>query len=95
MVTSEKYTKIINLICSIKGISLEEQHKILEDKECKYLLLLLMKKYDCLDIKRLEDDFNLPNMKRVFSNIKKAEEHFLINYYFRNQYFSLDELISK
>lgn len=86
---------IMELICDVKGISKEELFKILDDKECKYLMLLLMKKYDCLNEKLLREQFDI-NSKRVINyNANKAREKFFINSSFREEYFQLEEILEK
>lgn len=91
----EKYEKIIQVICNIKGIRREELYKILQDRECKYLLFLLLKKYRCTDIEKLKKDFFEMNKRRVNYNTKKAEEKFFINKNFRDVYFEIQGKLEK
>lgn len=90
-----KYEKIINIICEYKGISKGEIFKVLKDRECKYLLFLLLKKYNCTDIERLSRDLYINNKKTINYNIKKAEERFWINKEFRERFFEAEEIIKK
>lgn len=91
----DKYSKIIDTICEIKGISRDELYKILKDKECRYLLFLLLKKYKCADIEILSRDFSIESRKRVNYNVKKAEEKFFINKEFRDMFFEAEDIIDK
>lgn len=92
---NNKYEKILSVLCEFKGISSQELINILKDKECKYLLFLFLKKYKCIDLKKLEEDFSIKSKKSINYNCKKAQEKFLINKDFRDQYFEMEELISK
>lgn len=91
----DKYTKILSVICEIKGISNDELSKILKDRECKYLLFLLLKKYKCADIDILTRDFSIDSKKFINYNLKKAEEKFFINKEFRDMYFEAELIIDK
>ncbi|MCM8709714.1 ribose-5-phosphate isomerase [Clostridium sp. SYSU_GA19001] len=91
----DKYIKILEVICQIKGINKEEQVKILKDRECKYLLFLLLKKYKCTDIVSFQKDFSIESKKYINYNIKKAEEKFFINKEFRDMYFEAENIINK
>ncbi len=91
----DKYLKILEVICSIKGIEREELFRILKDRESKYLLFLLLKKYKCTDIEALNRDFSIESKKTINYNMKKAEEKFFINKEFRDMYFEAEEIIEK
>ena len=95
MFNSNRYETIIKLVCDVKGISKEEFFKILDDKECKYLMLLLMKKYNCLDEKLLREQLNISNKRVINYNANKARERFFINSSFREEYFQLEEILAK
>ncbi|HCW04011.1 MAG TPA: ribose-5-phosphate isomerase [Clostridium sp.] len=87
-----KYEKIINIICKYKGITKEELGKILKDKECKYLLLLLLENYKCMDLKQMEEDLQILSKRSIKYNVKKAEEKFFINKGFREKYLEVEEI---
>lgn len=91
----DKYEKIINIICEYKNINKEELFKVLADKECKYLMFLLLKKYRCTDMNRLSKDFSIESKKSINYNIRKAEERFLVNRDFREMFFEAEEIIKK
>lgn len=91
----EKYLKILKVICSIKGIAQEELFKILKDRESKYLLFLLLKKYKCTDKEVLHRDFSIESIKSINYNMKKAEEKFFVNKEFRDMYFEVEGIIEK
>lgn len=90
-----KYEKIIELLCEYKGIKREELIRILEDEECKYLLFLLLKKYNCMDISNLTKDFDINNKRKLNNNVKKAQEKFLLNRRIREMYFEAETIIEK
>jgi hypothetical protein len=91
----DKYAKILSVICEIKGISNAELYKILKNRECKYLLFLLLKKYKCTDIDILTRDFSIDSKKFINYNLKKAEEKFFINKEFRDMYFEAELIIDE
>jgi hypothetical protein len=95
MYISDKYEKVINIICTMKGIEKEELYKILEDKECKYLLFLLLKKYKCDDMNKITRDFYIDNKRVVNYNIRRGQERFLINTDFRETCFKVEEKIKE
>jgi len=91
----DKYDKIIEVLCRAKGISKEELIKLLKDKECKYLMFLLLKKYKCVDLEKLNKDFSIESKKTINYNFKKAEERFFVSKEFRDMYFNLEEIVEK
>ncbi|MCY6369841.1 ribose-5-phosphate isomerase [Clostridium ganghwense] len=95
MYQKDKYEKIIDIMCSMKGIEKEELYKILKDRECKYLLFLLLKKYKCDDLNKINQDFSINNKRVIKYNEKKGEEKFLINKEFRETYFEVQEKVDK
>ena len=64
-------------------------------RECKYLLLLLMGKFNCLDKGLIKDQLQLKSDKTIKNNIVKAEEKLLMNKEFRDNFFYLEEKIEK
>ncbi|MEW8956100.1 ribose-5-phosphate isomerase [Clostridium sp.] len=86
----DKYLTIINFLCKYNDISKEEMFKILKDRECRYLLFLLLKKYDCDDKKTLNKFFPERSERSFTYNFKKAEEKFLVNGELRKKYFELE-----
>jgi hypothetical protein len=94
-INEDKYTKIIEFICSYKSISKIELFRLLKNRESKYLLLLLLEKYKCVDTQRICDDFNSKSPKSIKYSLKKAEEKFFINREFRETYFEIEEMIKK
>lgn len=95
MYIMSNYKKIIEIICSMKGINKEELFKILEDKEFKYLFFLLLKKYKCDDINKIKEDFSINNRRVVNYNVKKAQEKFFVNREFREVYFEVEKKIEE
>lgn len=94
-IKEDKYEKIIEVICYYKKIKREEFFQILKDRECKYLMFLLMKKYKCTDMERLHKDFLIESKKSINYNLKKAEEKFFINRDFREKYFEAEDIVNR
>ncbi|MCY6958761.1 ribose-5-phosphate isomerase [Clostridium brassicae] len=95
MYQMDKYEKIIDIICGMKGIEKEELYKILKDRDCKYLLFLLLKKYNCDNPNKINKDFFINNKRIIRYNIKKGEEKFMINKEFREIYFEVKSKLEK
>lgn len=91
----ERYVKIINFICSYKNIQYDEMIKILKDKECKYLLFLLLKKFDCTDRDTLSKYLYSNSKKSLNYNFKKAQEKFFLNKEFREKYFEVEYILKE
>lgn len=89
-----RYKNIIEFLCQYKGVSEGELFKILEDEDCKYLLALLLKKYECLNQQEFHENF--PSSKVDFKEyMKNAEEKMLFNKRIRDMYFEAEELLDK
>lgn len=89
------YEYIISKICAEKGISREEVYEILRNKDMKYLYLLLLKKYDCIELEEIKKDFRINSKRSLKYNQNRAQEKLLVNYGFRKKYFDLDNVIGR
>lgn len=89
----EKYKRVIDILIQYYGLSLEEFCELFKKKENKYLLLLLLNDFKCLnEIKVKEEPMNFSRRSMIY-NLRKAEEKLLVNKDFREDYFSLQEKI--
>ncbi|SMC29070.1 hypothetical protein SAMN02745134_03776 [Clostridium acidisoli DSM 12555] len=95
MMEDIKYEKIIDIICKYKKIDRGEIFKILKNRECKYLFLLLLKKYKCIDVETINNYFPNYSKKALNYGFKKAEEKFFVNRDFRETYFEIEDDIEK
>ncbi|MCY6355505.1 ribose-5-phosphate isomerase [Clostridium sp. ZS2-4] len=95
MYNIDKYEEIIKIICCMKEIERKEIYKIMKDKECKYLLFLLLKKYKCDDLHKINRDFSINNKRSIRYNEKRGEEKFLINKGFREIYFEIQDKLDE
>jgi hypothetical protein len=93
MLKSIDYEKIIEAICEVKGIKTFEVLKVLKDRECKYILFLLFKKYRCGNVESAYKDFVISNKRAVNYGSKKAEERFFINKEFRETFFEIEDIL--
>ena len=93
MLKSIDYEKIIEAICEVKGIKRYELLRVLKDKECKYVLFLLLKKYKCQDVESAYKDFLISSKRAAIYGSKKAEERFFINKEFREMYFEIEDIL--
>ena len=74
-------------------LSLVEE--VLKNKESKYILLLLLKKYKCVKDDEIMQVLNYKNKRSIAYNTKRAEEKLLINREFREKFFELEENLLK
>jgi hypothetical protein len=88
----ENYEVIIKVICEIKGINREDIIEILEDR---YLLFLILYKYNCSEKNVLNNDFEKIDKRKIRYNIKKAEERLLVSRNFREIYFEVEKKVKK
>jgi hypothetical protein len=93
MLKSIDYEKIIEAICEVKGIKTYELLRVLKDKECKYILFLLLKKYKCKDEESAYKDFLISSKRAASYGSKKAEERFFVNKEFREMYFEIEDIL--
>ncbi|WP_291634535.1 ribose-5-phosphate isomerase [Clostridium sp.] len=90
MLKNIDYEKIIEAICYVRGIKRCDLLKVLKNKEYKYILLLLLKKYKCDDVESIYKDFLIFSKRSIKYGSKKAEERFFINKEFRDMYFEIE-----
>lgn len=91
----DRYLKILRTISLYYGIDEKSFILLLKEKENKYLLLLLLKKYRCMDEKNIMNIFNYKSKKSISYNVRKAEEKLLVNKEFRDKYFEIEESLLK
>ena len=89
------YVKVLSIICRYYGTNENQFYELLKNKEKKFLLLLILKNNNILDNYDLINMLGIGSFKKMKSNIKNAEEKFLINSYFRKEYVELEENIKK
>lgn len=92
---NERYLTIIKFLCERNNISESEIVKILEDRECRYLLFLLLKKYGCDDKNKLKNLLPDTNNRMLTYNFRKAEEKLLVNSSLREKYFELESRLKE
>lgn len=95
MYSSDKYLKILRVIALYNNMDDENFIKLLKNRDNKYLLLLFLKNYKCMDKEKIKEIFNYKNTSSINYNVKKAEEKFLINKDFREKYFEIEENLLK
>ena len=92
---NERYLTIIKFLWERNNISESEIVKILEDRECRYLLFLLLKKYGCDDKNKLKNLLPDTNNRMLTYNFRKAEEKLLVNSSLREKYFELESRLKE
>ena len=92
---SYRYLKIIKALSLHYGMSDKELIEVLKNKESKYILLLLLKKYKCVKDDEIMQVLNYKNKRSIAYNTKRAEEKLLINREFREKFFELEENLLK
>ncbi len=90
-----QYEKIIQILCQYNNIDENDIIPLLKDKECKYLLLLLLKSNKCTDKVILEEILPSKTKTSIQYNVKKAEEKLYVNKDFREKYFEIQKIIKE
>ena len=88
-----KYKRILDCLCNYYRITEYEYANELKEKDNRYLLLLLLKNCNCLDIKEVKKLLELRDSRSIINNINRAEEKLLMNKIFRENYFELEDII--
>ena len=89
------YNEIIKYMCMYYDITNEEIVNLLNTKENRYILLLLLKKHDCLNIQSIRRRCKLKERRNIKHRLQKAEEMLLFNSFFRKKYFKMENYIKK
>lgn len=90
-----RYLKILKVICEYYGIERKDFIKLLQESESKFIILLLLKKYQCMNTQDINNMLNYKNKRSLNINLKKAEERLLISSEFRKKYFEVEEGLLK
>ncbi|MGG7059932.1 hypothetical protein ACQPUY_13205 [Clostridium nigeriense] len=91
----DKITIVMNVLASYLGIEVKEMNEKLRKKENKYIFLLLLKNYKCLQKDKIKEVLDIISDKSIKYNMDKAEEKFLVNKEFREMYFEIQEGLNK
>lgn len=89
------YNEIIDYMCKYYDVTSEELIELLNAKENIYILLLLLKKHNCLNIENLKNKYKFQEKRKIKNRLQKAEEMLLINTFFREKYFRIENYIEK
>lgn len=90
----ERYNMVIEIICRYIGIEYKELIKC-NNIQYRYIILLLLRKYNCEDKNEILKNFNLKSNYAYSRNLRKAQDKFLINKNFREQYFELEKIVEE
>lgn len=89
------YSIVIDNICKINNMNEKDILDMLKNRENKYLLLLMLRKYNMFDKEIIKGLLQLESTKGINYNLRKAEEKFFINRNFREKYLEIDRNIEK
>ncbi len=92
---SYRYICLLQCLVSYYNIKEEDFIEMLKIRENKYLLLLFLKKYKCMNEEEVLKILNLKNKRSLCYNIKKAEEKLLVNRDFRATFFDIEDYLLK
>ncbi|HEX9025939.1 MAG TPA: hypothetical protein VF839_05700 [Clostridium sp.] len=95
MQTKLNYVKILDNICKYYGIDEDGFVELLKNRDNKYILLLLLKNNHCLEVDKIKEIFKIKTSKSISSSLRLAEEKLLVNRFFRQKYFELENNIEK
>jgi hypothetical protein len=90
-----KYVKILNNIFNYYGVNEDKFIELLKNRDNKYILLLILKNNHCLEIDKIKEIFKVKTSKSINSSLRLAEEKLLINSFFREKYFELEDTLEK
>jgi len=90
-----KYAKILNNISNYYGVNEDKFIELLKNRENKYILLLILKNNHCLEVDKIKEIFKVKTSKSINSSLRLAEEKLLINSFFREKYFELEDTLEK
>lgn len=82
-------------LCYYYGLEWNQVQTKINNKENKYMLLLLLKEYNLIELDKAKKDMGVNCIKNIKYGIKKAEEKFLINKYFRDKYILIEDQVRK
>lgn len=91
----DKATIVMNVLAAYLGIEAKEMNDKLKKKENKYIFLLLLKNYKCLQKDKVKEILNIISDRSIKYNMDKAQEKFLVNKEFREMYFEIQDGINK
>lgn len=91
----DKVTIVMNVLAAYLGIEVKEINDKLKKKENRYIFLLLLKNYKCLQKDKVKEVLNIISDKSIKYNMDKAQEKFLINKEFREMYFEIQDGINR
>lgn len=89
------YNIVISVLCKYYKFTAREIEMLQKDKESRYLLVLFLNEYRCLNKEKLIEEFKFKNARSIDYTLKKAEEKLLVNKEFRTNYFYIDKKIQK
>jgi len=90
-----KYVKILNNIFNYYGVNEDKFIELLKNRDNKYILLLILKNNHCLEIDKIKEIFKVKTSKSINSSLRLAEEKLLVNRFFREKYFELEDTLEK
>ena len=90
-----RYEIIVLILCKYYNKNYDDFKNKLNEKENLYIMLLLMKKFRCLNGDIIQENLGILNSRMLNYKIKKAEEKILINKNFREEYFELEDKIKQ
>jgi len=90
-----KYVKILNNIFNYYGVNEDKFIELLKNRDNKYILLLILKNNHCLEVDKIKEIFKVKTSKSINSSLRLAEEKLLVNSFFREKYFELEDTLEK
>ncbi|MHC1681631.1 MAG: hypothetical protein AB6733_01525 [Clostridiaceae bacterium] len=91
----ERYNQILEILCKYYGIEYNGINKISNFRHYRYILLLLLKKYNCVGKRELLESLDLKSTQAISNNYKRAHDKLLINRNFREEYFEMEKIVEQ
>ena len=91
----ERIYALKKVLCYYYGVEWNQIQSKMNNKENRYILLLLLKEYNLIELDKAKKEMGLNYIKNIKYGIKKAEEKFLVNKYFRDKYILIEDEVRK
>lgn len=91
----ELYNVVISVLCKYYDFTEDEVELLLKDRERRYLLVLFLNEYRCLNKEKLIEELKFKSTRSIDCTLRRAEEKLLISKEFRTSYLYIDKKIQK
>lgn len=91
----ERINALKKVLCYYYGVEWNKLQSQMKKSENRYIMLLLLKEYNLIELDKAKSEMGLSTIKNIKYGIRKAEEKFLVNKYFRDRYILIEDEVRK